>query len=149
MPYKDYIELVNYFKALPDTVTDLKSATVGADEEDLNQQNSRIRYPHMRVDTPEINYPNDDSEMVTRYSFQIFVLTNEPRKTNDEENKALSAMEKIVRKIIKQLWADADTGLFDMAPAEKDADAVRRWSGDNLFGWRFLVRIDLWTDECA
>lgn len=149
MAYKTYIELVNYFKGLPATVTDIKTVTVGSDEEMLDQQNSRIVYPHLRVDTPKVNYPNDDETMVTRYTFKLFVLTNEPKKTNEEENKALSEMEKIVRKLIKRLWVDADAGLFDVVTGDKEADAVRAWSGDNVFGWWVQVVIDLWTDECA
>jgi len=123
--------------------------TVGSDEEDLNLQNSRIVYPHLRVDTPEIKFLNDDENMVSRYTFRMYVLSNEPKKTNAEENAVLSSMEKICRKLIRRLWTDADAGLFDLITGEKPADAVRHWSGDNVFGWWWTVVIDLYTDECA
>jgi len=55
-----YIELVQYFEGLPAVVTDLRQATVGADEEELSIQTNRIQYPHLRVDTPEISFLNDD-----------------------------------------------------------------------------------------
>jgi len=149
MAYKDYSQLVTYFQGLTATVTELKSVTVGSDEEDLNLQNSRIVYPHLRVDTPEIKFLNDDENMVSRYTFRMYVLSNEPKKTNAEENAVLNSMEKICRKLIRRLWTDADAGLFDLITGEKPADAVRHWSGDNVFGWWWTVVIDLYTDECA
>lgn len=148
MAYKTYIELATYFKGLTATVTEIKSVTVGSDEEDLGLQGSVILYPHLRVETPEIVFRNEDETMVTRYTFRLFVLTNEPRKTNEQENIVLSAMEQIVRKLIKRLWVDADAGLFDLITGDNPGDAVRAWSGDNVFGWWFQAVIDLYTDEC-
>lgn len=148
MAYKTYIELATYFKGLTATVTEIKSVTVGSDEEDLGLQGSVILYPHLRVETPEIVFRNEDETMVTRYTFRLFVLTNEPRKTNEQENIVLSAMEQIVRKVIKRLWVDADAGLFDLITGDNPGDAVRAWSGDNVFGWWFQTVIDLYTDEC-
>lgn len=147
MAYKTYIELVTYFQSMPTLVPEIKHVTVGNDEEDLNQQNSRILYPHLRVDTPVARYLNDDNNMEVRFTFRLFVLTNEPRKTNEEENAKLSSTELIVRKLIKRLWTDADAGLFDIVLGDKEADAVRAWSADNVFGWWVQVTIALW-DPC-
>lgn len=144
MAYTTYIELVNYFKGLTATVTDLKSVTVGSDEEDLNQQGSRIDYPHLRVDTPEARYLNEDENMEVRFTFKLFVLTNEPEKTNEKENAKLSSTELILRKVLKRLWTDADAGLFDIIQGDKEADAVRAWSGDNVFGWWVQVTVGIW-----
>lgn len=148
MAYTTYLQLANYFNGLPATLTDIKSVTVGKDEEDLNLQNSRILYPHLRVDTPEPRYLNEDQNMEVRFTFRLFVLTNEPKKTNEEENKVLSSTELIVRKLIKRLWTDADAGLFDIVPGDKEADAVRAWSGDNAYGWWVTVTLALW-DPCV
>lgn len=145
---KTYKELADYFAALPTDVTDLKTVTVGADEEMLDQQNSRIVYPHLRVDTPELVFRNNDENAVARYTFRLFVLTNDPKKTNAAEIQALSDMATLAQTIHGQLWADADAGLFDLIEGDREADAVRRWSGDNVFGWWFSVVIDLYTEEC-
>lgn len=144
MALTTYAQLVNYFKGLTVTVPDIKTVTVGSDEEDLNQQNSRIVYPHLRVDTPEPRYLNEDAGMEVRFTFKLFVLTNEPKRTNEEENARLSSTELIVRKLIKRLWVDADAGLFDIIVGDKNADAVRAWSGDNVFGWWVEVTIAVW-----
>lgn len=147
--FKNYAELVSYFEGLSSSVTGLNGVTVGADEELLNQQASRVKYPHLRVDTPEIRFVNDDENMVTQYSFRLYVLTNDPVKTNREENARLSAMATLCESIIRQLWQDADDDKFDLILGDKTGDAVRRWSGDNALGWWFGVTIQLYTDQCA
>lgn len=149
MYFKTYIELVAYFEGLKDTVNGLKGVTVGADEEMLDQQGSRIKYPHLRVDTPEIRFINEDESMITQYTFRMFVLTNGPTKTNAEENQKLSDTAKIAERIIRRIWQDADADKFDVVNGDKAGDAVRKWSGDNCFGWWFSVSIQLYTDECA
>lgn len=146
---KTYLELCTYFEGLTTTVTDLKGVTVGADEEMLNQQATRIQYPHLRVDTPEFSLVDDDDTPRTRYKFTLFVLTNDPKKTNAEANIKLSAMATLCEKIIKRLYTDADAGKFDLVTGEKQGDAVRQWSGDNLYGWWFNIIIELYSDECA
>jgi len=147
--FKTYAELATYFEGLPATVTDLKSVTVGADEEMLNQQPTRIIYPHLRVDTPEFSLVDDDETPRTRYKFRMFVLTHEPKKTNAEANAKLSAMATLCEKILRHLWGDADAGKFDLVLGDKDGDAVRAWSGDNNYGWWFNVTIELYSDECG
>lgn len=148
MPYTTYSQLASYFAGLTATVPDIKSVTVGSDEADLNLQNSQIIYPLLRVETPEVGYVGEDENMEVRFAFRMFVLTNEPLKTNPAENSALSSTELIMRKLIKRLWTDADAGLFDIIRGDKKADAVRAWSGDNVFGWWVEVTIALW-DPCA
>lgn len=149
MAYRTYLELCDYFAELPTVLPDLKGVTVGVDEEMLNLQNSRIKYPHLRVETPEVVFMNDDQNGATRYTFRLFVLTNENRKTARAESIALSAMEQVCHRLINQLWADADNDRFDLIAGDKPGDAVRKWSGDNDFGWWFSVSLDLYTDECG
>lgn len=146
--FKTYSELVSYFEGLTATVDGLKTVTVGADEETLNQQNSRIQYPHLRVDTPEWRLANDDENTVARFNFTLFVLTNEPRNTNAAANAALSTTAALASKILKRLWTDADAGKFDIVTGDKTGDAIRKWSGDNDYGWWFGVTIDLYVDDC-
>lgn len=147
--FKTYLELCNYWPTLITSVPALKGVTVGADEEMLSQQSSRIQYPHLRVDTPEWSLVDDDDTPRTRFRFTLFVLTNEPKKTNTEANIKLSAMATLAQNILKQLYADADAGKFDLVLGDKNGDAVRQWSGDNDYGWWFNVTIDLFTDECS
>lgn len=146
---KTYYELCQYFQALAGDISGLASVVVGSDEDAIQQQGALVKYPMLRVDTPEIVFRNDDETSATRYTFRMFVLTNEPRKTNDEENKALSAMEVLAWRIVRRLWQDADEGDFDLIAGDKQGDAVRMWSADNVFGWWFTVNIELWTDDCA
>jgi hypothetical protein len=149
MFFKTYAELVTYFEGLTATVTGLNGVTVGADEELLDQQSSRIKYPHLRVDTPEIRFVNEDENMATQYTFRMYVMTNGPTKTNKEENQRLSDMARLCERLIRRLWQDADADKFDIIQGDKTGDAIRRWSGDNCLGWWFSITIQLYTDECA
>lgn len=148
MYFKTYLDLTIYFEALPSSIADLKGVTVGADEEMLNKQNSRVKYPHLRVDTPSWSLVDEDETPRTRFNFTLFVLANEVTKTNKEANRVLSEMASLAGKVLKQLYADADAEKFDIVIGQKDGDAVRHWSGDNDYGWWFSIAIDLYTDEC-
>ncbi len=147
--YTEYIHLVEYFLDLPSAIDELESVVVGSDEDTLDLQSARIKYPHMRVDTPEIRFINDDNNPATRYRFRCFVMTNEPKKTNTEENLRLSEMSALSSKIINQVYSDADCGSFDLILGDKEGDAIRAWSGDNTFGWWFYLTIELYTEECC
>lgn len=145
-----YIELVQYFEGLPAVVTGLRQATVGSDEEELSIQTNRIQYPHLRVDTPEISFLNDDESPVTRYTFKIAVMTNVSVQTYPNENAALSDMEILIRRIYQRIIADADTTkAFWLPYGEKKSAPIRRWSGDNAFGWMMDIVIDLYTATCT
>jgi hypothetical protein len=148
MYFKTYIELVNYFQSIPTTITALKGVTVGSDEDVIEQQGTLINYPYLRVDTPEIVFMNDDENAATRYTFRMYVFSNEPAQTNGAENQVLSDMATLSRRIINKLYADADNGNFDLITGNKQGDVIRRWSADNCFGWWWNVVIDLYTDEC-
>ena len=146
--FNEYINLVNYFESLVDAIDGLQTVVVGSDEDTLDAQSSRIKYPHMRVETPEIRFVNDDDSPATRYRFRCFVMTNEPKKTNAEENIKLSQMATLCSQIIAQVYTDADCGAFDLITGDKEGDAIRAWSGDNTFGWWFYLTIDLYTECC-
>lgn len=149
MAYKTYKQLCDYFEALPTSVTALKSAIAGEDEGTIDAQNSSIRYPHLRVETPTLRFRNEDETMVTRYTFRMFVLSNRKITTNAQANQLLSDMEALARAVIKQMWQDADAGNFDLITGDNEGDAVRAWSADDLFGWWWTAVVELWTDECA
>ncbi len=144
-----YIELVEYFQNLPNIVTGLAQCTVGSDEEELSLQTNNIQYPHLRVDTPEIAYRNDDESPVTRYKFRLALMTAVPVQTYENENAALSAMEVLMRRVYLRLLQDTDTpATFWMPSGEKQSNPIRRWSGENAFGWMMELTIDLYTATC-
>lgn len=148
--FETYADLVDYFQTdMLAAVTDLKGVTVGADEEILNLQNSRIRYPHLWVETPDVGFRGTDHNPAKRFRFSLVVLTNEPAKTNAAANAALSAMLTLAEQVWAQLLADADAGDFDLVLDEAGGQPVRAWSGDNGYGWRLEpVSIDLPRCEC-
>ncbi len=76
------------------------------------------------------------------------MITNEPRKTNQEANVRLSAMLTLAEQVYSQLLVDAEEGLFDLVEKDNDAGVIRQWSGDNCYGWRLEVSIELPRCEC-
>lgn len=149
MNFETYQEIVDYLHALPDHIAGLRGATVGADEDIFNLQNTRIQYPHLWVETPDVRFTGTDANPEIQFRFSMVVVTNEPKRTNPEANAALSRTLKMMEKIWAKLLDDADGDLFDLLLADSDALPVRQWSGDNCFGWRLEpVTIVLPRLEC-
>lgn len=147
--YSTYAQLAAYFAALPTVITDLKGATVGNDEAIEDLQNTRIRYPHLWVETPSLRFVGTDDNPATRFAFSIAVITNDPLRKPEEANTKLSQTLEILKSVWARLLQDADEGEFDLVLNDADGEPIRAWSGDNDYGWRLDVRIDLPRYECA
>ncbi len=144
-----YNELVDYFEAMPSMIPGIKSVTVGADEEVLATQNSRIKYPHLWVETPMIRFTGTDENPATRFSLGLNLIAAEGYKTNPEANKRLSETLNLMTSLYAQLLADSDADLFDLILAPADGDPIRRWSADNAYGWRLELAIEIQRLECG
>ncbi len=144
-----YLELITFFENLPLQVAGLAQCTVGGDEEELSMQTNRIQYPHLRIDTPEITHLNDDENPVSRYKFRFAVMTAVPDILYRNENRALSDMEILMRSIYDYIVSESDDPTtFYLPPGPKTLTPIRRWSGDNGFGWMMDLTIDLYTASC-
>lgn len=150
MAYTTYSELVTYFEALPVAVTALESVIVGDDEAILSLQNAQVRYPILWVETPEVVFAGiGDADPVKRFRFAITVVENEPLKTNAQANAKLSDTLAVLESVYNQILADADDpGNFTLVYKDEALDPIRRWSGDNGYGWRGTLEIELERDEC-
>lgn len=150
MAYTTYSELVTYFETMPTVVTDLKSAIVGDDEEILNMQNSRVRYPVLWVETPEVVFAGlADADRVKRFRFSLAVVENDAVKSNDKANAKLSDTLAVLEQVYARIIADADDpGNFTLVYKDEALDPIRRWSGDNGYGWRGSIEIEIERDEC-
>ena len=150
MAYTTYSELVTYFEAMPTVVTDLKSAIVGDDEEILNMQNSRVRYPVLWVETPEVVFAGlGDADRVKRFRFSLAVVENDAIKSNEKANAKLSDTLAVLEQVYARIIADADDpGNFTLVYKDEALDPIRRWSGDNGYGWRGSIEIEIERDEC-
>lgn len=147
-----YKELADYLEALPNDVPGLKQVTVGRDEEELSLQSSGIIYPHLRVDTPDLVYGNDGENPITRYNLRFFLLDALPEQGNYAlETQTLSDLEAMMRAIYNKIWDDADSTppIFDLVlNTNRASEPIRKWSGDNCFGWVMNISIELYTATC-
>lgn len=143
-----YNELVEYWQNMPSYVTTLQGATVGDDEEIENFQNTRIRYPHLWVETPDIDFVGTDINPASRFNFTIAVIANEAMRTNKTENALLSDLHSILSEVFARVLADSDAGEFDLILRDEKSDPIRKWSGDNVFGWRMNISLEIPRSEC-
>ena len=144
-----YSELVDYFEAMPSMIPGIKSVTVGADEEVMASQNTRIKYPHLWVETPMIRFTGTDENPAIRFSLGLNLIAAEGYKTNPEANKRLSETLNLMTSLYAQLLADSDADLFDLILSPADGDPIRRWSADNTYGWRLELAIEIQRLECG
>lgn len=144
-----YAQLVAYFEALPTVVSDLKGATVGNDESIEDLQNTRIRYPHLWVETPSVRFVGTDENPATRFAFDISVIANDPLRKPTDANTKLSQTLTILQGVWARLLQDADEGEFDLVLGDAEGDPIRAWSADNAYGWRLSVQLEVPRYECA
>jgi hypothetical protein len=147
-----YSDLVAYWEALPTTVQQLRGATVGNDEAIANALNTGIKYPHLWVETPDIDFRGDEDNPVTRFRFGMCVLINDPRDTNTDANRVLSETLEILKRVYQRVYHDADDAeLFDLVTSAKSGVPIRKHTADNQYGWRLEVAIELpraLCDDC-
>jgi hypothetical protein len=144
-----YNEVVTYFESMSTLIPGIKSVTVGADEEVMNTQNTRIRYPHLWVETPAMRFVGTDENPGIRMDLGINLIVNDPRKTNAAGNQALSSSLSLMTLFYSQLLADSDNDLFDLILSPNAGEPIRRWSADNAYGWRLEVSIEIPRIECG
>lgn len=144
-----YNELVAYFQSMPSLVPGIRSVTVGADEEVMNQQLTRIQYPHLWVETPGARFLGTDVDPRLRLEIGLNLIQAEGTQTNSAANLALSATLNLLELVYAQMLADSDNDLFDLILTSNAADPIRRWSADNAYGWRLEVSIEIQRLECG
>jgi len=144
-----YSELVTYFESLPNLVQGLAAARVGDDEAITELQASRIKYAMLWVETPSVRFVSPGDVPAKRFRFALVVLINEPKKTNAEANGKLSASLELLERIYAYILNDAETtDQFVLVLNDAESEPIRRWSGDNCYGWRMEIEIELERCEC-
>lgn len=144
-----YIELCQYFEGMVNRIPGLSASVVGADEVDIDMQGSRIRYPLLRLDTPEITYGfEDEATQTTTYKTRMYIMAGVAKDTPSSQNQTLSDLERLMRRIYNTICADAADGQFDIIVGPNQGDAIRKWGSDNSFGWYMDLRISLFTAAC-
>lgn len=144
-----YNEIVAYLESIPALIPGIKSVTVGADEEVMSLQNSRIKYPHLWVETPAISFVGTDHNPGIRFDLGINILAGEGLKTNKAGNTRLSETLNLLSLLYTQMLADSDNDLFDLILKSDAGDPIRRWSADNVYGWRLEISIEIPRIQCG
>lgn len=144
-----YNELIAYFQGLRDIVPAIEFVVVGDDEAIIEQQNTRVKYPALWVETPSVRFVDAGGVPAKRFRFALVVFTSEPKKTTEEANSKLSLMLSIMEQLYARIYTDAETcEEFVLVLNDADNEPVRRWSADNCYGWRMEIDIELERCEC-
>ncbi len=144
-----YNEIVAYWQSMPTLIPGIRSVTVGADEDVLAMQNTRIAYPHLWVETPQVRFVGADDNPRIRLDFALNLIQGENLKTNPAANATLSGTLNLLTALYAQVLADADNDLFGLILSPNQVDPIRRWSADNAYGWRLELSIEIERVECG
>ncbi len=143
-----FSQMVAYWEAMPTHVTGLNSVIVGDEETTLESQNSRIKYPCLCLETPPVRFSGIGGVPTKVFDWKMSLVVNEPTRTNAEANRQMNDTLVIMERIVTRLMDDMDDGLFVVIMKDEQMEPMRRWSGDNGFGWEGTISIELPRCEC-
>jgi hypothetical protein len=142
-----YEELCDYLSTFT-VVPGVKSVVIGDDEALMENMVSRIAYPVLWWETPDVSFTWSDDHPKTRFDLACAVVSNDNVKTAKNGNKILSDMLLTLQAVYAKIYEDAfGVRDFDIILKTNNAAPVRRWSADNAYGWRFEVSIELFRSE--
>lgn len=143
-----YSELISYFENFSAIIQGLNGVTVGNDEAIMDLQNTQIRYPHLWVETPDVRFVGTDENPAYRFNFGLVIIDNDNLRTNQAGNTKLSAMLDLAAKVYEKILKDSDDDCFDLILNDNEGDPIRQWSGDNAYGWRIQISLEIPRCEC-
>jgi len=140
------IEIEDWLATMPTKVPVLKEVVFGDEQEILDRQNSRIKYPLMWVETATPTFLT--SPPATRFRFALTFLQNVASADNRRERIARSEMLTAAEAVMLELERGQDEGRWQFEPGGNEGDALLKWSGDRDTGWRFEFSLTVGRDDC-
>lgn len=140
-----YKEFVDYFRGLAEAHTTIADFVVGGSERILNRELSRITYPVMWLEHPDIS-PYYKGGANARFIGAFAILYNAPADDWEKEEADLDASLAICFSIINKMVEDAEEGRFHLDMDDIEINHKGRWSGDNDWGWRVGFAIGGYID---
>ena len=139
-------ELETYLEGFKPAIAALASVEIGDEEEILNRQNSRIKYPCMWVETPAVSLISTPPGRM--FKLAITFLYDVPKKDRKQERQRRSIALDIAEKAWTKLEDDEETGLFQLDSTRTEGDPITKWSGDNDTGYRFELTLTTGRNDC-
>ncbi len=150
-------ELDAYFKRLVDSHPNINSVVIGDSEQILSIDRSKIEYPCLWVETPNVDWHLKDNPK-RYYSFGFVVLANVPADRWLAQRYALHTTLEITEQLLTKIKDDSDENLIFIEQGTATSYPVLGYGHDHDFGWRTTMRIRasmapcadscVWTDVC-
>lgn len=135
-----------FFLTFSTDIPEIAQVLIGDEEELLNLQNSRVKYPLMGVGTPQPSFLYDPASVL--YEFPFIFLMNVPKDTPEAQRAARNDMLVVAQKAWARLEAGESEGLYEFVRNRDEGDAIMKYTGDNDTGWRFTARLKVGRDDC-
>ena len=139
-------EFETYFLNFTTDIPELAQVLIGDEEELLNLQNSRVKYPLMGVGTPTPSFLYDPAATV--FEFPFIFLKNVSKDSPEAQRAARNEMLIIAQKAWARLERGESEGLYEFIRNRDEGDAIMKYTGDNDTGWRFVARLKVGRDDC-
>jgi hypothetical protein len=136
-------ELETYLDTFSEEIPGLAQVIHGDEMEILNRQNSRIQYPCMWVESPEVRLVEDGR----RFSFSLTFLAHVPKVDTRLERSKRSITLELAERAMRKLEDDEESGLFQLE-GNMEGTPILKYSGDNDTGYRFSVALTTGREDC-
>ncbi|MEL6140044.1 MAG: hypothetical protein AAFU67_00330 [Bacteroidota bacterium] len=148
MPVNTYAEFNNYFRTLATEHVGINDFVQGLSERPLNRETSRINYPIVWLQYPDVVSIGQGENLRFKYEFDLYFLSNAPIDDWDREEENMSLLEGIAKDFLARLHYDARQREFEFNYTKPVLFAVTAWSADNLHGWRLEASIETIGEFC-
>lgn len=141
-------ELLAYFESLAADHIDINDFINGDFEEILASERSKINYPALWVETPEIPMEGSFDSFTQRFegSFTVFMASAPDMEDKKRSNSERSFL--IARDIIFKMMQDKSLGIYDFEISSIRLEPVISYNNDNEQGWRVDYIIQHQPAEC-
>lgn len=136
-----YSEYMAYFRSLYEANPDIKDFVSGDSNRILSQDRSKLDYPVLWVESPEINWAFQNGVFKQIFQGAFVVLKNAQSEYWQQEDFAMDQTAKITAELIKQMRNDAENGIISMDSTRFNSNPILTYGHDNDHGWRTEVSI--------
>jgi len=140
-------DIEEYFRQLAANHVGIKDVVIGDSEEVLSVDRSRLNYPLLWLETPDVNW-NLRSPMRREYSIAFVVLINAQTDNWKLQRYILHQTLEITQSLLARISEDASMGWFKI-PANAKSDPILGYGHDHDYGWRTSFSIETPMNACA
>lgn len=138
-----FIEYIHYFRALASTHVAMRSFVHGDVDRILNMERTKISYPCLWVETPEIEI--EAGKMIFRGAWVLLINTTTDDWTKQDEARHTTLH--LAEDLVERMWSDGAKGKFVIEGRPKLSE-ISTFTHDNDYGWRCEFTIVIHKYKC-